>query len=407
VHPPHHEGTTGNIPDGNRYLKDGGVPETDVVASPARPNVPKHLAGAAQDRVSPPLKNLREAAATGERNAETADIPASRRPEHNDHQTADKTATREQGGTRAGSAVFNLAKGEAPTGILRVDKEWNSLTDAPDGFEKPAPVMPTPVGRPEGTPGGKTAIKEMRPEGRTGKFPPVPADNRDGRESSGPAARPDNGSGRAEKGIFREGFPRKIEEHRRGPGKAMENLSVEQSLKFSFGDAQSLRIDRPEVPGLAGGNFPEQSVMNQVRDGMVQGFKDGGRVRITLYPESLGRVDMDIVVRHDRVELVMKVDNEQVRQLLNSHVEDLKTTLQNQGWQVQGVDVSLQKDNDPADGRNFANLFPWQERRNQDQQRGGMPGGAGLGAPAAGMVDSVPETAVQAETTVTGLSIFA
>lgn len=407
IHPESPVGRQENIPVGNRHREGGADSTATPAANHNRPNIPQQIAGTTPDRKEQNFLNLQEAAVPGTKNAETAHSPLNPRPESTDHLAAGKTAPREQGGADAGSAMLTGAKDDAATKTLRAVNEQNMSPAAPATFEEPAPVVPTLVDPSEGTSGKKTARKDPRPEALPGGFPPVRSGDDDVTEAAGPAARRQTGDGWTDKEIFREGLARKTEEHRRGPGKTTENGAAEEFWKLSYGDVQNLRSDRPAAPGATAGNIPASSVMNQVRDGMVQGFKDGGRVRITLYPESLGRVDMDIVVRHDRVELVMKVDNEQVRQLLHSHVDDLKTTLQNQGWQVQGVDVSLQKDNNPADGRNFANMFSWQERRNQDQQRGGSTSGAGGGAPAAGMVDNALETAVKAETKVKGLSIFA
>jgi hypothetical protein len=407
IHPESPVGRQESIPVGNRHHEGGADSTATPAANHNRPNIPQQIAGTTPERKEQNFLNLQEAAVPGTKNAETAHSPLNPRPERTDHLAAGKTAPREQGGADAGSAMLTGAKDDAATKTLRAVNEQNMSPAAPATFEEPAPVVPTLVDPSEGTSGKKTARKDPRPEALPGGFPPVRSGDDDVTEAAGPAARRQTGDGWTDKEIFREGLARKTEEHRRGPGKTTENGAAEEFWKLSYGDVQNLRSDRPAAPGATAGNIPASSVMNQVRDGMVQGFKDGGRVRITLYPESLGRVDMDIVVRHDRVELVMKVDNEQVRQLLHSHVDDLKTTLQNQGWQVQGVDVSLQKDNNPADGRNFANMFSWQERRNQDQQRGGSTSGAGGGAPAAGMVDNALETAVKAETKVKGLSIFA
>ncbi len=71
------------------------------------------------------------------------------------------------------------------------------------------------------------------------------------------------------------------------------------------------------------------------------------------------------------------------------------------------MDVTLQKDNNTSDGRNFANLFSWQEKMSQERQSRGMTGGDGGNSPAAGIVDSPPEATTKTEIKVKGLSIFA
>ena len=189
--------------------------------------------------------------------------------------------------------------------------------------------------------------------------------------------------------------------------KSANNANAEGINKVASGEMVSVRFDQPSTEKVSEGAFPYRSVLDQVREGMVAGFKDGGRVRITLYPESLGRVDMDIVLRQDRVDVIMKVDSNQVHQLLSSRVEDLKATLQNQGWQVSGVDVMLQKHNDMNDGNNFANMFSWPDRMNRDRHSGGMAGGRNGNRAAESMDDISAAMRKPPVGTTNGLSIFA
>ncbi|MBP8981095.1 MAG: flagellar hook-length control protein FliK [Syntrophobacterales bacterium] len=382
----------------------------------------------------------------GETDVDSND-PGNRRPDREDHQAAATTALKEKNVAGANAILFPDGRNGAKTTTAWLGNDRPSLAAATAAFERPVLVTPilvtvseTDAEEPSGK---KTASNDTIKENIIGKYPTQPKERHEEGETAGlgqskdngknrtikenfagnlsspsagshddpeivdPKVRKDNGNVRMDKADFMEGLTRGTEERHRGPGKSSEDAFSEHLFRFGPGDVQNLRSERPVAAGLPGENFPAQSVMNQVREGMATGFKDGGRVRITLYPETLGRVDMDIVVRHDRVELVMKVDNEQVRQLLSSHVEDLKTTLQNQGWQVNGVDVTLQKDNNTSDGRNFANLFSWQEKMNQERQSGGMTGGDGGNSPAAGIVDSTPEATTKTEIKVKGLSIFA
>ncbi len=425
--------------------------ETAADANSAKIRLHPHdsepLPGPAPDRENLSGDDKQVAAITERGETDVESAPGNQRPEREYHQAATITALREKAVAGADAILFPDGRNGSKTTTAWLGNDRHSLGAATATFERPAIVTPTLVTVPETdaeeTSEKKTAINNAIKENIIGKYPTQPKERHEEGKTAGlgqskdngnnrtikekfagnlsspsagshddpeivdPKVRKDNGNVRMDKADFMEGLPRGTEERHRGSGKSSEDAFSEHAFRFGHGDVQNLRSDRPGATGLLGENFPAQSVMNQVREGMATGFKDGGRVRITLYPETLGRVDMDIVVRHDRVELVMKVDNEQVRQLLNSHVEDLKTTLQNQGWQVNGVDVTLQKDNNASDGRNFANLFSWQERMNQDRQSGGMRGGDGGNSPAAGMVESTPEATTKTEIKVKGLSIFA
>ncbi len=86
-----------------------------------------------------------------------------------------------------------------------------------------------------------------------------------------------------------------------------------------------------------------QTVIRQVVDGVSSSIaKDAGRIRIELTPPSLGTLNMDLVVTQDRVRMVILADNSDTRNLLQSNMDQLKTTLQQQGLKIDGIDVSVQ-----------------------------------------------------------------
>jgi hypothetical protein len=86
-----------------------------------------------------------------------------------------------------------------------------------------------------------------------------------------------------------------------------------------------------------------QSVVDQIQDSfsLVQS-KESGQVRVSLKPEIMGHLDMDIAVHNDTVQIMMTVENEKVHQAMNAHIDDLKTALQNQGLKIDKIEVTLQ-----------------------------------------------------------------
>lgn len=80
-------------------------------------------------------------------------------------------------------------------------------------------------------------------------------------------------------------------------------------------------------------------VTNEVKEAAAN---DGGRVKITLNPPSLGKVEMDVTVRNGKVEVIMVADNKDVQQTLNTHIDKLKGGLQNQGLTIDRCDVFMQ-----------------------------------------------------------------
>lgn len=67
-----------------------------------------------------------------------------------------------------------------------------------------------------------------------------------------------------------------------------------------------------------------------------------GRVRLTLTPPQLGTLDVDLRVSRDRLKMVLTAENGEVRQILQSNMDQLKSTLQGQGWNLERMDVVVQ-----------------------------------------------------------------
>ncbi|HAJ26358.1 MAG TPA: hypothetical protein DCG53_03795 [Syntrophus sp. (in: bacteria)] len=68
---------------------------------------------------------------------------------------------------------------------------------------------------------------------------------------------------------------------------------------------------------------------------------------MTLKPEIMGHLDMQIAVRNETVQIMMTVENEKVHQAMKVHIDDLKTALQNQGLKIDKIEVTLQNQPDP------------------------------------------------------------
>jgi hypothetical protein len=73
-----------------------------------------------------------------------------------------------------------------------------------------------------------------------------------------------------------------------------------------------------KAPLLSGnGGISPRTLIDQIAGGV----KTPGRVRIALNPPSLGTLDMDVMVRGTKVHVVLQTDNNEVKQMLQSHVE--------------------------------------------------------------------------------------
>ena len=82
-----------------------------------------------------------------------------------------------------------------------------------------------------------------------------------------------------------------------------------------------------------------QEIIAQITDLKNAQSDQMGRVKIVLDPPHLGNVEMDIVLRGDRVSAVMTSENKQVQQILQSHAEEIKQALSDQGFRIDRIEV--------------------------------------------------------------------
>lgn len=88
-------------------------------------------------------------------------------------------------------------------------------------------------------------------------------------------------------------------------------------------------------------------VINQVIDAAGEKLTKGfGRIRIELSPPHLGKVDMDVLVRNSKVHVILQAENYDVKHLLQSNTEQLKTSLHTQGLTADTITVSVQERSD-------------------------------------------------------------
>ena len=127
------------------------------------------------------------------------------------------------------------------------------------------------------------------------------------------------------------------------------SLSSPSERDFSVGTYQQNTAlhGAGKAPLLSGnGGISPRTLIDQIAGGV----KTPGRVRIALNPPNLGTLDMDVMVRGTKVHVVLQTDNNEVKQILQSHVESLRGALRSQGLVADSIQVLTQ---DKTDGGGY------------------------------------------------------
>ncbi len=128
----------------------------------------------------------------------------------------------------------------------------------------------------------------------------------------------------------------------------LKNVSKENNIfTEKYNQDISLNSQSATNNGMAKVSSMDDISTEQIINRVVSGIKenmssDGGRVKITLSPPSLGTLEMDVTVRNNKVEVIITADNKDVQQSLNTHLDRLKGSLLNQGLTIDRCDVLMQ-----------------------------------------------------------------
>lgn len=135
-------------------------------------------------------------------------------------------------------------------------------------------------------------------------------------------------------------------------------ISAQQSTivaeKTTLGQAAALA--RSETS--AAGTF-ESKVMDQIVDkASLRSIQGRSEVRISLKPEFLGKVQMNISTHKEQVVVRITTDQPVVKEIIESHLHHLKAELQNQGLTIDKFDVMVNPDADQQHHREpFSQMF--------------------------------------------------
>ena len=97
--------------------------------------------------------------------------------------------------------------------------------------------------------------------------------------------------------------------------------------------------------GYATKTAQSMQMLEQARDSvfkqiMLKLSNDGGEMRMRLQPPELGQLDLRMTVEGgNKLQLLIAAERGDMAQLIQRHIEELKTTLQENGLEVTGAEV--------------------------------------------------------------------
>ena len=122
----------------------------------------------------------------------------------------------------------------------------------------------------------------------------------------------------------------------------------EMSDNFKIESGKIINAEMKSEAILRNSKTPfEQKIMDQIVKGTKMTFnvgKDMSEVIIKLNPKELGNVAMKISVHNETLVAEFNVDSKIVKETLESNLEDLRTALQEKGFSIEGMNVSVNQD---------------------------------------------------------------
>jgi len=123
--------------------------------------------------------------------------------------------------------------------------------------------------------------------------------------------------------------------------KENNNISDKNSQDISSNSLSAANNGMAKVSSLD--DISTSQIINRIAGEIKENVSaDGGRIKITLSPPSLGTLEMDVSVRNNKVQVIIVADNKDVQLALNSHLDRLKGCLHNQGLTIDRCDVLMQ-----------------------------------------------------------------
>ncbi len=197
--------------------------------------------------------------------------------------------------------------------------------------------------------------------------------------------------------------PEAVSQKKNGDTSSLEINGFSSSSSVHKAEVAQTAIDNKAASGSTGPvALPE--VMSQVQT-LVQ--KGGGEMTVALDPPDLGRIQVKVTTRGNRVEVEMRSESVQAKNALESHFADLKSSMQSQDLHLAKLDVQVHHDPMSFSGQSFAGMNDGRHQAGNtqggpNQGQGGRRSSFSQGNRGLEAVSSVPQAIVRSASTVGG-----
>lgn len=157
----------------------------------------------------------------------------------------------------------------------------------------------------------------------------------------------------------------------------MEKVKTESRSKTVASEKtlESNTLNSASMAGVNTGKTPDAApaeIINRVAAEFNEKLmSEGGRVKITLAPPSLGTLEMDVTVHNSRVRVMLTAENQDVQKILAGNLDTLKGSLQGQGLTIERCDVMMQDRREQySQGFNNQQTFNQEQSAKEHQDSG-------------------------------------
>ncbi len=153
------------------------------------------------------------------------------------------------------------------------------------------------------------------------------------------------------------------------------NQSFAESLKF-----HSATVKTAAMKSTMASNPFEEKIMQQIIKGTQISMnvgKDVSEMMIKLNPKDLGNVSLKISLKNEQLVAEFSVENKTVKEVLESRLDDLKTALSDKGFTIQGLDVSVDQDQNEQ-FRSYEEFIKQQKGKKKFAKEDGVEGLGGI-----------------------------